>query len=437
MVRSLAKGLQSKVITPLVELIELNKPLGLCFNDPNEWAKRTRGIQIKVLLDHDDQKISIWDLAGQEEYHAFHDTMIPSLNIQGNVCLFLLVCNPFKRGFKEPKNLEEIKDELCYWLRFISSNTKRSSISPPHVMVVMTHGDKNFIHKSLVENHVRNLKAKFVAFINLSSRCYWINAHSSQEAKDVTNEVTNTCADILKKMVHTYKACMNVQHGLCEWNKHHPNQPIVTMETFEKEIIDKKEPNLRQRVVQQELEKPHVAVAMFLHDAGEMIYFKEEDFVVVNPNWFCHEVMGHLIKLRRHVEKVNLQATFQDGWGGIGEIEHLLNLSLKDIVHTRVGNTINISKYLVHLMVKMDLAYEIEPQGTNHEQRLIFVPTTLEFHEDVARGERRLEWTFGFQQDAKIIYIGRRLQCKDQELTTLTPGFFPRVQVNIIFFIYI
>jgi hypothetical protein len=218
---------------------------------------------------------------------------------------------------------------------------------------------------------------------------------------------------------------------LCEWNKHHPNQPIVTKETFEKEIIDKKEPNLRQRVVQQELEKPHVAVAMFLHDAGEMIYFKDEDFVVVNPSWFCHEVMGHLIKLRGHVEKVNMQATFQDGWGGIGEIEHLLNLSLKDIVHTHMGNRINIPKYLVHLMVKMDLAYEIEPQGTNHEQRLIFVPTALKFHEDVARGERRLEWTFGFQQYAKIIYIGRRLQCKDQELTTLTPGFFPRVQVTL------
>jgi hypothetical protein len=164
MVRSLAKGLQAKVITPLVELIELNKPLGLCFNDPNEWAKRTRGIQIKVLLDHDDQKISIWDLAGQDEYHAFHDTMIPNFNIQGNVCLFLLVCNPFEKGSKEQKDLEKIKDELCYWLRFISSNTKRSSISPPQVMVVMTHGDKNFTHKILLEDHLHNLKAKFAAF---------------------------------------------------------------------------------------------------------------------------------------------------------------------------------------------------------------------------------------------------------------------------------
>jgi hypothetical protein len=54
------------------------------------------------------------------------------------------VCNPFKIGSKEQKDLENIKDEICYWLRFISSNTMRSSIFPPQVMVVMTHGDKNF-----------------------------------------------------------------------------------------------------------------------------------------------------------------------------------------------------------------------------------------------------------------------------------------------------
>jgi len=45
----------------------------------------------------------------------------------------------------------------------------------------------------------------------------------------------------------------------------------------------------------------------------------------------------------------------------------------------------------------------------------------------VAKGERRLEWKFKFPENVEIIYIGRRLQCKDQELTMLTPGFFPRV----------
>jgi len=120
-----------------------------------------------------------------------------------------------------------------------------------------------------------------------------------------------------------------------------------------------------------------------------------------------------------------LKKTFQYGWGQIGEIEHLLNLSLKNIVHNRMGNTTNIPKYLVHLMVKMDLAYEGEPQVTDNGQLFIFVPTTLEFHEDVAKGERRLEWKVKFPENANIIYIGCRLQCKDQEFMTLTLGFFP------------
>jgi len=87
------------MVIPLIEVVELHKPFqGFCINnDPDEMAKRTRGIQINVLVDDEDQKISIWDLAGQEEYHAFHDTMIPDLNIQGNVCYFVLVCSPFDR----------------------------------------------------------------------------------------------------------------------------------------------------------------------------------------------------------------------------------------------------------------------------------------------------------------------------------------------------
>jgi hypothetical protein len=48
----------------------------------------------------------------------------------------------------------------------------------------------------------------------------------------------------------------------------------------------------------------------------------------------------------------------------------------------------------------------------------------------VAKGERRLQWSIGFGVQAMYIYIGRRLQCRDEDVTTLTPGFFPRVQVR-------
>jgi GTPase SAR1 family protein len=438
MVRSLAKGFQAKMLIPLVEVIELHKPFKrFCFNyDPDEMAKRTRGIQINVLVDHKDQKISIWDLAGQEEYHAFHDAMIPDLSIQGNVCYFVLVCNPFHRKTQQKKNPTEIHNEIHYWLRFISSNTKRSLNSPPQVLVVLTNGDKGFQDdKPLVETRLKHLKQKFAAFVDLSPICHLINAHFSQEAKDVVKDVMQNCASIFKKMSHIYKACMNVQHGLSEWNQKHPHEPIVTMKTFDNDIVHKVEPNLQDLRVEGESKlKPHEAIAMFLHDAGEVIYFKDEDFLVVNPNWFCNEVMGHLIMLHGDVEKAGWKQIFQDGFGNIEDIQNLIKLSLK-ITYDGTSIGVDIAKYLIRLMLKMDLAYyEEKPQENQdaHHSLRIFVPTTLKVDHFVAQGERSLQWTFTkFPPKTTLLHLGRRLQCHDQELTTLTPGFFPRVQVKI------
>ncbi|CAK9869218.1 unnamed protein product [Sphagnum jensenii] len=439
MVRSFLQGFQGKMVIPLIEEVELHKPFkGFCFNnDPDEMAKRTRGIQINVLVDDEDKKISIWDLAGQEEYHAFHDTMIPDLSIQGNVCYFVLVCSPFDRKNGQKKDPNDIHDEIHCWLRFISSNTKRSLNSPPQVLVVLTNGDKGFQDdKDLVETRLRDLKQKFAAFVDLSPICHLINAHSSREAKVVVKEVMQNCASILKKVPHIYEACMKVQHGLSEWNRKHPHEPIVTMKGFENDIVDKVEPNLRNLEVEGESNlKPHVAIAMFLHDASEVIYFKDEDFVVVNPNWFCNEVMGRLITLHGDVKKAGWKQIFQDGHGNIEDIQNLIKISLKKIICDRTNIANDIPKYLVCLMLKMHLAYSennpnVDQNGQNSMR--IFVPTTLKPNGFVARGERSLEWTFNeFPPETNIIHLGRRLQCYDQELTTFTPGFFPRAQVAL------
>jgi hypothetical protein len=435
MARSLEKGVKSHFI-PLVEIIELRKPIKCCFNDPNEWDKRTRGINIKVLVDNLDMKVSIWDLAGQEEYHAFHDMMLPDLSTQGNVCYFLLVCNPFLwHQLGRPKTPQELEDEFSYWLKFISSNTKRSSNFAPQVTIVLTNNDKKYIHQQFVHNYVQKLKRRFVDFINLSSNTYSINAHSSREAKQVLKDVTSTCKNVLESLPKVYEICLQVQLDICQWIKEHPNQPIVSMQIFEREIFAKTTSQLRvlaPQVAEPELEKPHIAIAMFLHDAGEIIYFKNEDFVVLDLNWFCHKVMGHLIKLRGHVESTNLAKTFPNGFGEMEHLEILLGSSLKDIANLVGLKKDEILNYLVRLMVKMDFAYEdiTSTKSNSKSVKLLFVPTTLQFDQSVAKGERRLKWTEEFTSDAKIIYIGQRLQCGDQDHTTLTPGFFPRIQVR-------
>jgi hypothetical protein len=165
---------------------------------------------------------------------------------------------------------------------------------------VFTNEDQEYNQKQFVDLCVRKLKARFVDFINLSSNTHSISAHSSREAKQVLQDVTTTCKIVLENLPKVYEICLQVQLGICQWMKEHPNQPIVSMQIFEREIFAKTAFQLQVstlQLIEPKLEKPHIAIAMFLHDAGEIIYFKNEDFVVLNLNWFCHKVMGHLIKL--------------------------------------------------------------------------------------------------------------------------------------------
>jgi hypothetical protein len=282
---------------------------------------------------------------------------------------------------------------------------------------------------------VQKLKARFVDFINLSSNTHSINAHSSQEAKQVLKDVTTTCKNVLDNLPKVYEICLQVQLGICQWIKEHPNQPIVSMQIFEQEIFVKiafQSQVLPPQLTQPELEQAHIAIAMFLHDAGEIIYFKNENFIVLNLNWFCDKVMGHLIKLQGHVESTNLANTFPNGFGEMEHLEILLESSLKDVINLVGAKKDEILNYLVRLMVKMDFAYEDIPMGESTSKSVthLFVPITLQFHQGVARGERRLKWIAKFSSDAEVIYIGQRLQCGDQDHTTLTPGFFPRIQVR-------
>ncbi|KAJ7516750.1 hypothetical protein O6H91_22G069200 [Diphasiastrum complanatum] len=81
---------------------------------------RTRGVEVNFLV-VGNTHMTLWDLAGQKEFHAFHDLVVPNLSGGGSSSLFLLVCNPFDNSMNVKPN-EDIKNELQYWLQFIASN---------------------------------------------------------------------------------------------------------------------------------------------------------------------------------------------------------------------------------------------------------------------------------------------------------------------------
>jgi GTPase SAR1 family protein len=104
---------------------------------------QTIGIEVQVIVE-DHVQIAIWDLAGHEEFHSFHDLVVPNLSTQGSACSFVLLSDISSSrdggsGSKyELKALEEIDQELRYWLRFIASNTRQSLMLLPHVTVIFT-----------------------------------------------------------------------------------------------------------------------------------------------------------------------------------------------------------------------------------------------------------------------------------------------------------
>jgi hypothetical protein len=98
LVRCLAHGSRfSKIF--LAPIIDFSSKL----KDMLRQTQRTHGIEIRELKLTEGVNLSIWDMAGQQEFHAFHDFMLPNLDGTSYPSLFLLVCSPFKHVEGNPK----------------------------------------------------------------------------------------------------------------------------------------------------------------------------------------------------------------------------------------------------------------------------------------------------------------------------------------------
>jgi hypothetical protein len=80
-------------------------------------------------------------------------------------------------------------------------------------------------------------------------------------------------------------------------------------------------------------ENKNKVMAKCLHTLGNIIFFEDLDFVVVDVEWFCCQVMGHLIKLSHdqvHVTNHDkLPLTNQDGFTTKECLQHFLDASIK------------------------------------------------------------------------------------------------------------
>ncbi len=104
----------------------------------------------------------------------------------------------------------------------------------------------------------------------------------------------NEIKHILDHLLKILEVCLQMGKVIIQWNEEHTNKPMVSWEIFEK--LCAKNTNLKCFLSDQNNMKKHCqAMAQTLHEGGNVLYFENLEFVVMDPNWFCHEILGSLL----------------------------------------------------------------------------------------------------------------------------------------------
>ncbi|XP_050367631.1 protein TORNADO 1 [Argentina anserina] len=390
--------------------------------NPVEQAVRTVGVKIKSFKD-DDTKISIWNLAGQHEFYSLHDLMFPG---HGSASFFLVVSSLYRKtNNREPKNATEIEEDLQYWLRFIVSNSKRAvqQCMLPNVTIVLTHYDKvNQPSQNLqvAVNSIQRLRDKFQGFVDFYPTVFTVDARSSASVSKLTHHLIKTSKTVLQRVPRIYQLCNDLMQMLSDWRSEKYNKPAMQWKEFD-ELCQVKVPSLRIRSRHDnkpKMEMKRRAVATCLHHLGELIYFDELGFLILDCEWFCGEVLGQLIRL-----DVRKQSSSENnGFTSRKDLEKILRGSLQSPIPgigSKIFDNLDASD-LVRMMLKLELCYQQDPSDPNS---LLFIPSLLE----EGRGKPQ-RWQFSRPE---CIFAGRHLECDDSSHMFLTPGFFPRLQVHL------
>ncbi|KAH8965359.1 hypothetical protein BDL97_04G115000 [Sphagnum fallax] len=393
---------------------------------------RTRGIEVHSLKSSEGIRWSIWDMGGQEEFHGFHYFMLPDLSDTGNPSLFLLVCSPYVLRDKGTPSKEKVKlpidiqKELEYWLRFIASKSRRTISFKPKVIVVLTHSDKVPGLVARAQESVTSLKEQFAELLDVWSEPIAVDGFSTESGSNVASVIEENIVNLLQALPPVYKVCSNVRSALNGWIGRNPTSPMMNWKTFSDLCQETDLPGLVKVTAEGSMvEARRKAVATSMHNSGDVIYFEDLDFLVVDLDWFCHRVMGHLIKLSDDRSKL-ATATNPDGFTSRAYLENVLADSLKSSRELGYGGcALDVTaENLVHLMLRLELCFEDTTRS--HGVGKLFIPTIL----DVGQSAGSWNWSLN-NQNANSTYFGRRLQCDDPICTFIPQGFFCRLQVAL------
>ena len=131
---------------------------------------RTQGIEVQAMK-KDGIRVSVWDMAGQQQFHAFHDCMFPDIGSSSYhvPSMFMFVWSPMDsensdRGHM--KTMAEFEASFRYWLKFLASKRHQSNIALK-VIVVFTRSDQIDSVSGSLSASIESLRSEFIWLIDI------------------------------------------------------------------------------------------------------------------------------------------------------------------------------------------------------------------------------------------------------------------------------
>ncbi|KAL3681534.1 hypothetical protein R1sor_024490 [Riccia sorocarpa] len=407
--------------------------------------RRTRGAEVEVLSNNEEDQVSVWDLAGYSIFRALHDLILPRTN---QSLIFVFTFNPFQEGSK--KNVKEnVYDvfslELDEWLKFIASNCQISGDNEdvPQLLVVITHRDwtDKYAPKSFecgpgskVRDIVERFQTDFRGVVKLIPDSYHVDARAKKD-------VSRVLQDTLKLMNYKSKSrpvpvvCSAVSAALIALQESsNSTSPVWFLTTFY-EFCRSNHESLKTA-------SPEIlfTVTSYLHDVGSIIIVPkhpesktDEPLIIIDRNWCTENFLGAMIAEGNYSDVYGIccSSSGVSTAPSVGFINLKMNPTerqfqflLQKTLDQMKGRQIERA-LLEELLHRLDLCYRYE----DHADVKYFIPIICGgLQEKCDLKGRELQWDDG--QTKGCEYLGYRLHCEDMRRTCFNKSFFSRFQIH-------
>ncbi|BFI43346.1 hypothetical protein MPTK2_2g21700 [Marchantia polymorpha subsp. ruderalis] len=366
---------------------------------------RTLRIEGELLQKDERMQISIWDFVTLEH------VIFPQTS---NFCVFQFVYSPFCEKTSSIKPEFSFQTELEKWMKFITSNSRVTRHSLPQVLVVMSHKDK-VKDKSLTwaNTIVDEVIKNFANDVKLNQELFHVDARKKKQVLPVQKHIF----DILKVLLTKNSPlvphlCSKLTSLLVTKTKDSKKCPIWSLKKFH-DFCDSHLKHFIPTSSTSSVDHSSIitSIISYMNDVGSIIYIPNVKYIIVDPNWLAHTLLGDL---GQHFQAQKFESfdetssyTSKDGYVSESDFVGWTEKFLRKQPHGQRGVD---REMLENILFNLDLCFKHE--DTFEYYIPFFIPEHPSTEKQRLQG-RAHESTYSQNIDDTSQLVSIRIQCQD------------------------